>query len=67
MPPLGGVLQISIVDDGCGMKPRADSPGLGVGLGLIAQLTSSLEILVGPGGRGTEMRITLDAPGMRTG
>jgi len=63
---LGGVLQISIVDDGCGMKPRADSPGLGIGLGLIAQLASSLEILQGPGGRGTEIRLALAAPEMRT-
>ena len=64
---LSGVLHISIIDDGCGMKPRADSPGLGIGLGLIARLTSSLEILGGPGSRGTEMRLTLDAPGMRAG
>ena len=64
---LDDVFHISIVDDGCGMKPRTDSPGLGIGLGLIAQLTSSLEILEGPGGRGTEMRLTLDAPGMRAG
>ena len=49
------------------MKPRADSPGLGIGLGLIAQLASSLEILQGPGGRGTEIRLALAAPEMRTG
>jgi anti-sigma regulatory factor (Ser/Thr protein kinase) len=62
---LAGVFHISIVDDGCGMRPRGDSPGLGIGLGLIDALTASVEILQGPGGRGTEMRLTLDAPGMR--
>ena len=61
---LSGVFHVRIVDDGCGMRPRADSPGLGIGLGLIAQLTSSLEIVQGPEGRGTEVRLTLDAPGM---
>lgn len=26
-----GVFHVRIVDDGCGMRPRGDSPGLGVG------------------------------------
>ena len=59
------VLQVSIVDDGIGMSPREDSPGTGWGLKLIARLTSSFEIDRGPGGRGTELRLTLDAPGLR--
>lgn len=59
------VLRVSIIDDGSGMSPREDSPGVGWGLELIARLTSSLEIDQGPGGRGTELRLTLNAPGLR--
>src|SRR5579864_8761784 len=32
-------LWVLIADDGCGMEPRADRPGLGVGLGLISQVS----------------------------
>ena len=59
------VLQVTIIDDGSGMNPREDSPGLGWGLKVIAGLASSFEIDQGPGGRGTELRLTLDAPGLR--
>ena len=34
--PHGG-LCLSVRDHGCGMEPRSDSPGAGLGLGLIAQ------------------------------
>ncbi|MGH2969326.1 MAG: ATP-binding protein [Solirubrobacteraceae bacterium] len=37
-------LLIVVSDDGQGITPRSDRPGMGVGLALIAQLTSSLEI-----------------------
>ena len=59
------VLRVSIIDDGGGMSPRDDSPGMGVGLTLIDRLTSCLQVRQGPGGRGTEVRVTLDVPGMR--
>jgi anti-sigma regulatory factor (Ser/Thr protein kinase) len=59
------VLLIRITDDGSGMSPRADSPGMGVGLHLIAQLTSSVEFHPGPQGTGTELRLSFDAPGTR--
>lgn len=49
---------ISVVDQGQGMVPRPDSPGLGLGLPLIANLADSLEIRDGPGGIGTELRMT---------
>ena len=58
-------LHVRITDDGSGMNPRPDSPGMGLGLSLIARLTSSLELVTGPKGRGTEMRLSFDAPGMR--
>ena len=37
------VLQVS--DGGRGMKPRTDSPGLGMGLPLIAQMADHFEVL----------------------
>ena len=37
------------------MTPRPDSPGLGLGLPLIANLSDNLEIRDGPDGRGTEL------------
>jgi serine/threonine-protein kinase RsbW len=52
-----GCLEISVRDQGRGMAPRADSPGLGVGLPLIASLAETLELTNGPQG-GTEVRMT---------
>jgi anti-sigma regulatory factor (Ser/Thr protein kinase) len=51
--------QLSIVvrDEGRGVVPRADSPGLGLGLPLIATLTESLELGTGDG-ETTEVRMT---------
>ena len=40
----GAVLRISIRDDGRGIVPRPDSPGLGLGLPLIATLSETLEL-----------------------
>ena len=44
-------------DDGCGMTPRLDSPGLGVGLPFIAHTTDTLEIEPGDSG-GTRLRMS---------
>ena len=46
---------ITVVDQGQGMTPRPDSPGLGLGLPLIANLSDRLEIQDGPDGVGTEV------------
>jgi serine/threonine-protein kinase RsbW len=35
---------VVVSDEGTGIAPRADSPGLGLGLALIARLTQRLEI-----------------------
>jgi anti-sigma regulatory factor (Ser/Thr protein kinase) len=52
-----GLLRIVVVDRGRGILPRADSPGLGLGLPLIATLAESLEL--GTGERDeTEVRMT---------
>ena len=39
-----GFLHVSVADDGVGLSPRHDSPGLGFGLGLIARFADELEI-----------------------
>jgi serine/threonine-protein kinase RsbW len=47
-----GFLHVSIADDGVGLSPRHDSPGLGFGLGLIARFADELEIeQINPGTR----------------
>jgi PAS domain S-box-containing protein len=55
---------VVVTDDGRGMQPRPDSPGLGMGLPLIGQLAASLDIRV-PAGGGTELSMTFAAPGVR--
>jgi anti-sigma regulatory factor (Ser/Thr protein kinase) len=50
-------LAVVVRDHGRGMTPRADSPGLGVGLPLIASLAETLELTNGADG-GTEVRMT---------
>jgi serine/threonine-protein kinase RsbW len=58
-------LLVRVTDDGSGIRPRADSPGMGLGLSLVARVTTSLDVLPGPRGAGTELRLRFDAPGMR--
>ena len=48
---------VSVVDQGQGMTPRPDSPGLGLGLPLIANLADRLEIQEGPDGVGTQLEM----------
>jgi anti-sigma regulatory factor (Ser/Thr protein kinase) len=50
-------LSIVVRDRGRGVMPRADSPGLGLGLPLIATLTESLELGTGDDDA-TEVRMT---------
>lgn len=58
-----GRLAIVVRDDGRGMLPRPNSPGLGLGLPLIATLAESLELGRGEDDR-TEVRMTFRlAPG----
>jgi serine/threonine-protein kinase RsbW len=51
-----GELWILIADDGCGLEPRTDRPGLGLGLGLISQVSDDLAIVPRASG-GTEVRM----------
>jgi anti-sigma regulatory factor (Ser/Thr protein kinase)/PAS domain-containing protein len=55
---------VVVTDDGRGMQPRPDSPGLGMGLPLIGQLAALLDIRE-PTGGGTELSMTFVAPGVR--
>jgi serine/threonine-protein kinase RsbW len=51
------MLRVVVVDEGRGMLPRPDSPGLGLGLPLIATLAESLELGTGEDER-TEVRMS---------
>ena len=53
----GEHLRVSVRDAGCGMSPRMDSPGAGLGLPLIANLAESFSVTAPPGG-GTEVCMT---------
>jgi anti-sigma regulatory factor (Ser/Thr protein kinase) len=53
---VGGGVEIVVRDRGRGMVPRPDSPGLGLGLPLIANLAETLEVGTAEGG-GTELRM----------
>lgn len=54
-----GELWILIGDEGCGMRPHAEHPGLGLGLGLIAQVSDHMTIVPRAAG-GTELRMRFD-------
>ncbi len=52
-----GDLNIVVADDGRGMVPRLDSPGLGLGLVLIANAAENLDVHDGDSA-GTQLRMT---------
>jgi serine/threonine-protein kinase RsbW len=52
-----GRLTVVVADEGRGIVPRPDSPGLGLGLPLIATLAESLELGTGDADE-TEVRMT---------
>jgi serine/threonine-protein kinase RsbW len=54
-----GELVVTVRDHGSGMAPRVDSPGLGVGLPVMAAIADALEIDT-PDGSGTVVRMTFD-------
>jgi anti-sigma regulatory factor (Ser/Thr protein kinase) len=56
------MLTVVVADDGRGISPRPDSPGLGLGLPLIATLAESLELGTGPTDQ-TEVRMTFNLNG----
>ena len=57
-----GRLIVVVTDEGRGMVPRADSPGLGLGLPLIVQLTQHVAVSDhAPGGTTLQMTFAVDA------
>lgn len=57
-------LTVIVSDNGRGMQPRADSPGLGLGLPTIGRLAAQVDLREPPGG-GTELSMTFATPGVR--
>lgn len=57
-------LTVVVTDNGIGMRPRTDSPGLGLGLPTIGRLAALVDLRV-PEGGGTEISMTFVTPGVR--
>jgi two-component sensor histidine kinase len=57
---------VQVADEGGGLAPRVDSPGLGLGLILIAQACDELDIIKREGG-GTELRMRFGLNGRGPG
>jgi serine/threonine-protein kinase RsbW len=55
----GGELAVVVRDHGSGIAPRVNSPGLGVGLPVMAAIADSL-VIDAPPGAGTLVRMTFD-------
>ena len=55
-----GELAIAIGDTGPGLVERCDSPGLGVGLSIIASVAGRLKIVSHPGG--TQVHLSFPCP-----
>jgi anti-sigma regulatory factor (Ser/Thr protein kinase) len=53
----GNELEIDVADDGLGMIPRLDSPGVGLGLPLISELADHVQV---DGRRGTRVHASFD-------
>lgn len=54
-----GYLCLYVRDQGCGLTPRLDSPGLGLGLPLITRTAAAVEVRGAPAG-GTELVMRFD-------
>jgi anti-sigma regulatory factor (Ser/Thr protein kinase) len=58
----GDELELVVSDNGRGLVPRTDSPGMGMGLGIIAEVCDRLSIAA-DGRRGTELHMWFRLPG----
>jgi anti-sigma regulatory factor (Ser/Thr protein kinase) len=56
----GGELIVVVRDTGAGLAPRPDSPGLGLGMPLMASVTSRFQIV--SQGQGTEVHMAFALP-----
>jgi serine/threonine-protein kinase RsbW len=60
------MLHVTVADEGCGMTPRYDSPGLGHGMAIMAMLTDTFEVASLPAGRsGVVLRMRFELAGQR--
>jgi serine/threonine-protein kinase RsbW len=57
-PPDDGLI-VTVEDEGGGFVPRDDSPGMGLGLAVVAQLAEAFEVAAGHRG-GTLVRMTFE-------
>lgn len=53
-----GALQVCVSDDGVGMVPRTDSPGLGLGLAIIGRIADRLRLEGSPSSAGVRVHMT---------
>ena len=53
----GDRVMVTVIDGGRGMRPRLDSPGMGLGLPLIAHFADAFDVQRSAGG-GTEMHMS---------
>jgi serine/threonine-protein kinase RsbW len=53
---------VEVTDQGVGIAPRRDSPGIGHGLTIVGALAQTLDIGTGPGGRGTRVTMGFRPP-----
>jgi PAS domain S-box-containing protein len=60
-----GELRVQIADDGVGMQPRTDSPGLGLGLSTMGKLATRMDVRTSRSGVGTTVRLVFRAPGVQ--
>ena len=56
-----GELVVVVCDTGIGITPRPDSPGLGLGMPLMASVTNSFRVVSAD--RGTEIHMAFALPG----
>jgi anti-sigma regulatory factor (Ser/Thr protein kinase) len=61
-----GGLEVRIADEGGGVRPRSDSPGVGLGLQIIAHTTDRFDVRDVPGG-GAELVLRFPARALRSG
>jgi serine phosphatase RsbU (regulator of sigma subunit)/anti-sigma regulatory factor (Ser/Thr protein kinase) len=59
------LIEVTIADEGGGVRPREDSPGVGLGLQLIARTTADFEVRDVPGG-GAQLVLRFAVPTMTT-
>jgi anti-sigma regulatory factor (Ser/Thr protein kinase) len=61
------VLEITVADDGTGMSPHVDSPGLGIGISLITQAAEDVQFGTSKSGTTVTMTFSLGTEGDKEG